>query len=226
MLDEASADDVCQPRMVGGHAHAVGTMASVHASATAPRTIEAGHSVERLLHFLGEDPTREGLRGTPLRVARSLQFLTSGYEQDLADVVNGAIFAEAYSEMVVVRDIEVYSLCEHHLLPFFGRAHVAYIPDGSVIGLSKLPRIVELFARRLQVQERLTTQVAEAIDGVLAPLGVAVVIEASHLCMMMRGVQKQNSQTVTSSMRGVFLSDQRTRAEFMELIHSPGGDGT
>jgi GTP cyclohydrolase I len=192
---------------------------------TEPRTIEAGHSVERLLRFIGEDPTREGLRGTPQRVARSLQFLTSGYEQDVADVVNGALFAEAYSGTVVVRDIEVYSLCEHHMLPFFGRAHVAYIPDGRVIGLSKVPRIVELFARRLQVQERLTMQVAEALDDVLAPLGVAVVIEASHLCMMMRGVQKQNSQTVTSSMCGVFLSDQRTRAEFMELIHSPRCEG-
>jgi GTP cyclohydrolase IA len=188
--------------------------------------IEAGHSVARLLRFLGEDPTREGLRGTPERVARSLQFLTSGHEQDLADVVNGAVFAETYSEMVVVRDIDVYSLCEHHMLPFFGRAHVAYIPDGRVIGLSKLPRIVELFARRLQLQERLTTQVAEALDSVLAPRGVAVVIEASHLCMMMRGVQKQNTKTLTSSMRGTFLSDQRTRAEFMKLTGSPGGDGS
>ncbi len=183
-----------------------------------PRVVEAGHLVEGLLRFLGEDPTREGLRRTPQRVISSLEFLTAGCEQDLASVVNEAVFAETYSEMVVVRDIEVYSLCEHHLLPFFGRAHVAYVPDGRVIGLSKLPRIVDLFARRLQLQERLTSQIAQALDDVLSPLGVGVVIEANHLCMMMRGIQKQNSQTVTSSMKGVFLSDQRTRAEFMELI--------
>jgi len=176
-----------------------------------------------MLRYLGEDPGREGLQRTPERVVRSLEFLTAGYEQNLSAVINGAVFAETYSEMVIVRDIEVYSLCEHHLLPFFGRAHVAYIPDGRVIGLSKLPRIVDIFARRLQVQERLTTQVADAVDEALSPLGVAVVIEAAHLCMMMRGVQKQNSQTLTSSMRGVFLSDQRTRAEFMELIRVPSG---
>jgi GTP cyclohydrolase I len=177
--------------------------------------------VEGILRYLGEDPGREGLQRTPERVVRSLQFLTAGYERDLGTVINGAVFAETYSEMVIVRDIEVYSLCEHHLLPFFGRAHVAYIPDGRVIGLSKLPRIVDMFARRLQVQERLTTQVADALDEALSPLGVAVVIEAAHLCMMMRGVQKQNSRTLTSSMRGVFLGDQRTRAEFMELIRLP-----
>jgi len=176
-----------------------------------------------MLRYLGEDPGREGLQRTPERVVRSLEFLTAGYEQNLGAVINGAVFAETYSEMVIVRDIEVYSLCEHHLLPFFGRAHVAYIPDGRVIGLSKLPRIVDIFARRLQVQERLTTQVAGAVDEALSPLGVAVVIEAAHLCMMMRGVQKQNSQTLTSSMRGVFLSDQRTRAEFIELIRVPSG---
>jgi GTP cyclohydrolase I len=186
-----------------------------------PRVIEAGHLVEGLLRYVGEDPGREGLQRTPERVAKSLQFLTAGYEQDVASVINGAVFAQTYSEMVIVRDIEVYSLCEHHLLPFFGRAHVAYIPDGRIIGLSKLPRIVDIFARRLQVQERLTTQVADALDEALSPLGVAVVIEAAHLCMMMRGVQKQNSSTLTSSMRGVFLSDQRTRAELMELIHAP-----
>jgi GTP cyclohydrolase IA len=188
-----------------------------------PRVVEAGHLVEGMLRYLGEDPGREGLQRTPERVVRSLEFLTAGYEQNLGAVINGAVFAETYSEMVIVRDIEVYSLCEHHLLPFFGRAHVAYIPDGRVIGLSKLPRIVDIFARRLQVQERLTTQVADAVDEALSPLGVAVVIEAAHLCMMMRGVQKQNSQTLTSSMRGVFLSDQRTRAEFMELIRVPSG---
>lgn len=183
-----------------------------------PREAQAADLVQQLLRFMGEDPRREGLLDTPGRVVRSLQFLTGGYEEDLESIVNGAVFAEAASEMVVVRDIELYSLCEHHLLPFFGRAHVAYVPDGRVIGLSKLARIVDLYARRLQVQERLTTQIGEAIDTVLAPLGVAVVIEASHLCMMMRGVQKQHSETLSSSMRGVFLSDERTRAEFMQLI--------
>jgi GTP cyclohydrolase IA len=169
------------------------------------------------LRYLGEDPRREGLRRTPERVVRSLEFLTAGYEQDLDSVINGAVFAETYSEMVIVRDIEVYSLCEHHLLPFFGRAHLAYIPDGRVIGLSKLPRIVDIFARRLQVQERLTTQVADAIDEALSPLGVAVVIEAAHLCMMMRGVQKQNSTMVTSSVLGVFRESLATREEFLGL---------
>ena len=186
-----------------------------------PRDTQAADLVAGLLEYLGEDPTREGLLRTPERVVRSLCFLTSGYQQDVTDVVNGAVFAEAYSEMVLVRDIELYSLCEHHLLPFFGKAHVAYIPDGRVIGLSKLPRIVEVFARRLQVQERLTVQIAEALDEVLAPLGVAVIIEAAHLCMMMRGVQKQNNQTVTSSMRGVFLDDVRTRTEFLDLVGCP-----
>jgi GTP cyclohydrolase I len=175
--------------------------------------------VAALICRLGEDLGREGLRHTPERVARSLEFLTRGYRQELHDVVNGAVFAEPYSEMVVVKDIEVYSLCEHHLLPFFGKAHVAYIPDGRVIGLSKLPRLVDVFARRLQVQERLTTEIAEAVDEVLAPAGVGVIIEAVHLCMMMRGVQQQNSRTVTSSMRGVFLSDPRTREEFLALVH-------
>jgi GTP cyclohydrolase IA len=175
--------------------------------------------VAALLCRVGEDLTREGLRHTPDRVARSLEFLTSGYGADLADVVNGAVFAEDYSEMVLVKDIEVYSLCEHHLLPFFGKAHVAYIPDGRIIGLSKLPRLVDVFARRLQVQERLTTEIAEAVDEVLSPAGVGVIIEAVHLCMMMRGVQQQNSRTVTSSMRGVFLGDPRTRDEFLSLVH-------
>ncbi len=167
---------------------------------------------------LGEDPLREGLLRTPARVAESLRFLCGGYAQSVEDVVNGAVFAEQYSEMVLVKDIEVYSLCEHHMLPFFGKAHVAYVPDGRVVGLSKLPRIVDVFARRLQVQERLTTEIATAIDDVLQPLGVAVVIEASHLCMMMRGIQKQNSSTVTSCMRGCFLTDERTRGEFTDLL--------
>jgi len=212
--DEQPPRDLIAP--AGGWARA-----PLGAPRVPPRVVEAGHLVEALLRYLGEDPGREGLRRTPERAVRSLGFLTAGYEQDLGEVINGAVFAETYSEMVIVRDIEVYSLCEHHLLPFFGRAHLAYIPDGRVIGLSKLPRIVDMFARRLQVQERLTTQVADAIGEALSPLGVAVVIEAAHLCMMMRGVQKQNSQTLTSSMRGVFLSNQRTRAEFMELIRVP-----
>ena len=184
------------------------------------RDDDAQELVAALIRQLGEDPVRPGLRGTPERVVRSLRYLTAGHEEDLADVVEGALFDEPYSEMVMVRDIEMYSLCEHHLLPFFGVAHVAYIPDGRVVGLSKLARVVDLFARRLQVQERLTTQIAEALDRVVEPLGVGVVVEASHLCMMMRGVQKQNSRTVTSSMRGTFLTDARTRMEFMNLIHA------
>lgn len=176
--------------------------------------------VEELLVALGEDPGREGLLRTPERVARSLEFLTDGYDRDVREVLNGAVFEERYSEMVLVSDIELYSLCEHHMLPFWGRAHIGYVPDGRVVGLSKLPRVVDVFARRLQVQERLTTEIADALDEVLSPLGVGVVIEASHLCMMMRGVQKQNSRTVTSSMRGVFLNDPRTRGEFLDLIRT------
>jgi GTP cyclohydrolase I len=174
--------------------------------------------VEHILGQIGEDPNREGLLRTPERVADSLRFLTSGYDQSLDDVVAGAIFAEPYEEMVLVKDIELYSLCEHHLLPFFGKAHVAYLPRGHILGLSKLARLVDMFARRLQVQERLTTQIAEAIDEALSPYGVAVVIEAAHLCMMMRGIQKQNSQTVTSCMRGSFREDEKSRGEFLELI--------
>jgi GTP cyclohydrolase I len=179
-------------------------------------------NVSDVLELLGEDPGREGLLRTPERVADSLRFLTEGYEQSVEEVIGHAVFAEPYSEMVLVKDIEVYSLCEHHMLPFFGKAHVAYVPDGRVVGLSKLPRIVDVFARRLQVQERLTTQVADAIDAALQPLGVAVVVEAAHLCMMMRGIQKQNSHTVTSTMRGVFLSDERTRSEFTDLLRHTG----
>ena len=181
------------------------------------RTALSGH-VEEMLRLLGEAPDREGLRRTPERVAESLRFLTSGYEQSLEDVVGGAVFAEPYEEMVLVKDIELYSLCEHHLLPFFGKAHVAYLPKGRILGLSKLARLVDVYARRLQVQERLTTQIAEAVDEVLQPHGVAVVIEAAHLCMMMRGIQKQNSQTLTSCMRGSFRDDEKSRAEFLELI--------
>jgi GTP cyclohydrolase I len=171
-----------------------------------------------LLAELGEDPDREALLRTPARVAESLRYLTQGYGVDVGDVIRDAVYAEPYEEMVLVRDVEVYSLCEHHLLPFYGRAHIAYMPRGRIVGLSKLPRVVDVFARRLQVQERLTTQIAEALDEALHPYGVAVVIEAFHLCMMMRGVQKQNSQTVTSALTGVFRSDPKTRSEFLELI--------
>lgn len=174
--------------------------------------------VSRLLEELGEDPGREGLLRTPQRVWDSLSFLTDGYDRDPLDVVGDALFFEDYDEMVVVRDIEFYSLCEHHLLPFFGCVHVAYIPNGKIVGLSKLPRLVDVFTHRLQVQERLTTQIAEALEEVLEPQGVAVVIEASHLCMMMRGVQKQAARTATSAMRGIFQSDARTRAEFLDLV--------
>jgi GTP cyclohydrolase I len=179
-------------------------------------------TIRRLLVELGEDPEREGLRETPRRVRQSLQFLTSGYDTDLASVVNGALFTVEYNEMVIVRDIDFYSLCEHHLLPFFGKCHVAYLPDRRVIGLSKIPRVVDMFARRLQVQERLTSQIADAIRTTVAPHGVAVVLEASHLCMAMRGVEKQNALTVTSAMVGVFREDARTRSEFLELIRHRG----
>jgi GTP cyclohydrolase I len=175
--------------------------------------------IHRTLELIGEDPDREGLKKTPQRVANSLTWLTRGYDMDVRDVVGDAVFNETHSSMVMVRDIELYSLCEHHMLPFFGRAHIAYIPDGKIVGLSKLPRIVDMFARRLQVQERLTEQIATAVQDVLAPKGVGVVIEAVHLCMMMRGVQKQNSQTVTSAVRGIFRDDARTREEFLSLAN-------
>ena len=175
--------------------------------------------VRRQLALIGEDPDREGLLKTPERVSRSLAWLTRGYSMDVADAVGDAVFEEEHSSMVMVRDIEFYSMCEHHMLPFFGKAHVAYVPNGRIVGLSKLPRIVEIFARRLQVQERLTEQVADALDQVLAPAGVGVVIEASHLCMMMRGVEKQNSATITSALRGVFRDCPMTRGEFLQLAH-------
>ena len=175
--------------------------------------------VRRQLALIGEDPDREGLLRTPERVSRSLAWLTRGYSMSVADAVGDAVFEEAHSSMVMVRDIEFYSMCEHHMLPFFGKAHVAYVPNGRIVGLSKLPRIVEIFSRRLQVQERLTEQVADALDQVLAPAGVGVVIEASHLCMMMRGVEKQNSATITSALRGVFRDCPMTRAEFLQLAH-------
>jgi len=186
------------------------------------RTLEFENIVRRQLELLGEDPQREGLQRTPHRVARAMSFLTNGYQQNVADVVGEGVFAERHENMVMVRDIELYSLCEHHLLPFFGKAHIAYIPNGKIVGLSKLPRIVDMFARRLQVQERLTGEIADAIQSVLAPHGVGVVVEAYHLCMMMRGVEKQNSKTITSALVGVFRDDGRTRDEFLRLAHGSG----
>jgi GTP cyclohydrolase I len=174
--------------------------------------------VRGILEDLGEDPERNGLERTPHRVARSFRFLTKGYGEDPVTILNNALFDVTYDEMVLVKDIDFFSLCEHHLLPFFGRAHVAYIPNGKVVGLSKIPRLVEMFARRLQVQERLTMQIAETIEKVLAPKGVAVVVESVHLCMMMRGVEQQNAFAITSSLKGSFQTDSKTRSEFMELI--------
>jgi GTP cyclohydrolase I len=178
-------------------------------------------NIRQILLDLGEDPSREGLLDTPKRVEKSLRFLTSGYAADVDAILNNALFTVDYNEMVIVKDIDFYSLCEHHLLPFFGKCHVAYIPQGRVIGLSKIPRLVEIFARRLQVQERLTSQIAETLRQKIRPLGVGVVMEASHLCMSMRGVEKQNSVAVTSAMLGVFQGDARTRMEFLELIKRP-----
>ena len=176
--------------------------------------------VEQLLMDIGEDPKREGLLRTPARVAKAYEFLTKGYREDIKKVLNDAIFNEKYSEMVIVKDIDFFSMCEHHMLPFFGKAHVAYIPNGKILGLSKIPRIVEVFSRRLQVQERLTQQIAETLYETLNPEGVAVVIEARHMCMMMRGVEKQNSLASTSAMLGVFRDDVKTRGEFLHLIES------
>jgi len=175
-------------------------------------------TIRELLEKIGEDPSREGLLKTPERVAKSWAFLTAGYSLSPSDVINGAVFNEKYDEMVIVKDIDFFSLCEHHLLPFYGRAHIAYIPKGKIVGLSKLPRIVEIFSRRLQVQERMTQQIAETLFAALEPDGVAVVVEARHLCMMMRGVEKQNSLATTSAMLGSFRDDERTRAEFLNLI--------
>jgi GTP cyclohydrolase I len=193
--------------------------AAIHLADGAPIDAYAA-LVREQLALLGEDPAREGLLRTPERVAKAMAFLTQGYAMSLEDVVGDALFEEEHENMVMVRDIELYSLCEHHLLPFFGKAHVAYIPNKRIVGLSKLPRIVEMFARRLQVQERLTEQVAKAIEEVLEPRGVGVVIEAYHMCMMMRGVEKQNSRTITSALRGVFREDGKTREEFLHLAYA------
>jgi GTP cyclohydrolase I len=177
--------------------------------------------VQRQLELIGEDPNRGGLVRTPERVSKSMEWLTRGYDFDVRQIVGEGIFAEEHDNMVMVRDIELYSLCEHHMLPFFGKAHVAYIPKGRIVGLSKIPRLVDMFARRLQVQERLTSQIADALQEVLEPQGVGVVIEAFHLCMMMRGVEKQNSKTITSALLGTFRNDGKTRDEFLRLAHSP-----
>jgi GTP cyclohydrolase IA len=196
----------------------VARLASTKRAAPSP---DAEHRalVRRQLELLGEDPDRDGLLRTPERVATSLAWLTRGYAMDVADVVGEALFAEGHQQMVMVRDVEFYSLCEHHMLPFFGKAHIAYVPNGRIVGLSKLPRIVDVYARRLQVQERLTEEIATAIERVLNPAGVGVVLEAVHLCMMMRGVEKQNSKTITSALRGTFRECPMTRDEFLRLAH-------
>ena len=182
---------------------------------------EFEQAVTKVLELLGEDPTREGLLKTPTRVAKALQFLTEGYQQDPKEILNQALFSTSNDEMVLVRDIEFYSMCEHHMLPIIGRAHIAYIPDGKVVGLSKIPRIVNVYARRLQIQEQMTEQIADAILETIKPKGVAVVVHARHMCMEMRGVQKINSTTVSSALRGLFKSDERTRNEFYNLINTP-----
>lgn len=174
--------------------------------------------MRRIIEMLGEDPNREGLKNTPERFEKAMRFLTKGYEQNPDKVLNGAMFSVCYDQMVVVKDIEMYSLCEHHMLPFFGKCHVAYLPNKKVVGLSKIPRLVNLYSRRLQIQERLTNQIAQAIEKAIAPIGVGVVIEARHMCMVMRGVEKQNSQAVTSAMLGAFRDNQQTREEFLSLI--------
>ena len=175
-------------------------------------------SIKTLLSEIGENPEREGLLKTPERVSKSMEFLTNGYDKNPSEILKSAMFSESYSQMVLVNDIELYSLCEHHMLPFFGKAHIAYIPNGHIVGLSKIPRVVDVFSRRLQVQERLTDEIKDCIQEALNPKGVAVVIEAQHLCMQMRGVQKQHSSTTTSAFSGIFMSDEKTRAEFMNLI--------
>lgn len=179
---------------------------------------DLANNIKSVLAEIGENPDREGLIKTPERVAKSMSFLTNGYRENPAKILTSAMFAESYSQMVLVKDIELYSLCEHHMLPFFGKAHIAYIPNGHIVGLSKIPRIVDVFSRRLQVQERLTDEIKDCIQDSLNPKGVAIVIEAQHLCMQMRGVQKQHSSTTTSAFSGIFMSDEKTRSEFMRLI--------
>jgi GTP cyclohydrolase I len=198
-------------------------MAAAEAQKSRMYNIRMEDLIRQLLGHIGEDPDREGLVRTPRRVERALRFLTSGYMADIDDVLNDALFTVDYNEMVIVKDIDFYSLCEHHLLPFFGKCHVAYIPNGKVIGLSKIPRLVDIFARRLQLQERMTNQIAETIVEKITPLGVAVVCEATHLCMAMRGVEKQNSYTITSAMLGAFRDNSRTRMEFLELLKLRSG---
>ena len=191
------------------------------ASSSAPDApvLELEELIRQMIPHLGEDPSREGLLRTPERVAKSMRWLTRGYQQSVWEAIGSAVFEERHESMVLVRDIEVYSLCEHHMLPFFGKAHIAYYPNGRIVGLSKLPRVVDVFARRLQVQERMTDQIADALMDILEPMGVGVVVEAYHLCMMMRGVEKQNSKTVTSALRGIFRDDAKTRDEFLRLAH-------
>ncbi|MBN1448349.1 MAG: GTP cyclohydrolase I FolE [Bacteroidetes bacterium] len=191
-----------------------------HIDPAEERDREFEQHVSGILHKIGENPHREGLLKTPYRVAKAWRFLTQGYRMDVEEVLNRAVFREDYNEMVIVKDIDFYSLCEHHMLPFFGKCHIAYIPNGRIVGLSKLPRIVDVFARRLQVQERMTQQIAEALQNALQPLGVAVVCEARHMCMMMRGVQKQNSVATTSEMLGAFETNSKTREEFLRLINT------
>ena len=195
---------------------------SIEAEPTMLADVSTQEMYRELLTRIGEDPDRDGLKKTPERMEKSMAFLTRGYAQDVGQVLHEALFDVDYDEMVIVKDIEFYSMCEHHMLPFFGKAHVAYVPHGKVIGLSKIPRLVDVFARRLQVQERLTQQVAEAITAAIHPQGVGVILEASHLCMMMRGVEKQHSATVTSAMLGVFKTQMQTRNEFLSLVRRPG----
>ena len=200
--------------------HMIGTQQDAGVEEKSAKRERLENLIHEILLEIGEDPAREGLLKTPHRVAKAWKFLTEGYGKDLHEVLNGAIFTEEYNEMVIVRDVDFYSMCEHHMLPFFGRCHVAYIPDGKIVGLSKIPRIVDIFARRLQVQERMTQQIANAIQEALDPLGVAVVCEAHHMCMMMRGVQKQNSVTTSSTMLGEFCRRSETRMEFLRLINT------
>ena len=216
-----SPDDI-HTQLVSTEAKAPVSLAITEAKAPAVSDEDMQQAVRTLLLGLGEDPDREGLRDTPKRVGKALKFLTSGYHQSLDELLNGAVFHEDTNEMVLVRDIDLFSSCEHHILPILGRVHVAYIPNGKVIGLSKIARICEMYARRLQAQEQLTQQIGNALQKLLQPQGVAVVVEASHMCMVMRGVQKTGAWTITSSMQGVFADDARTRQEFMELIrHKP-----